>query len=53
MVTSKIHKNCTTDLTFQLTQPKDKMIHHDIPVRPWGVIGADMFTPIISINFEL
>ena len=20
------------------------MIHHDIPVRPWDVIGADMFT---------
>ena len=20
------------------------MIHHDIPVRPWGVIGTDIFT---------
>ena len=20
------------------------MIHHDIPVRPWDVIGADMYT---------
>ena len=23
---------------------KDKMIHNDIPVRPWEVIGTDMFT---------
>ena len=37
-------KNCTTCLTFQQTQLKDKMIHHDILVRPWDVIGADMFT---------
>ena len=22
---------------------KDKIIHHDIPIRPWDVIGADMF----------
>ena len=26
-------KTCTTYLTFQKTQPKDKMIHYDIPVR--------------------
>ena len=37
-------KSCTTCLTFQQTQPKDKIIHHNIPVRPWDVIGADMFT---------
>ena len=36
-------KNCTTCLLFQQPQPKDKMIHHDIPLRPW-VIGVDMFT---------
>ena len=36
--------NCATCLTFQQTQPKDKMIHHDIPARPWEMIGADMFT---------
>ena len=29
---------------FQHTQPKDKMIHHDIQVRSWDVIGTDMFT---------
>ena len=26
------------------TQPKDKNIHHDSPVRQWNIIGADMFT---------
>ena len=28
---------------FQQTQPKDKMIQHDIPVKPWDVISVDMF----------
>ena len=37
-------KSCSTCLTFQQTQSKDKMIHHDIPVRPWDIIGTDMFT---------
>ena len=37
-------QNCTTCLTFQQTQHKDKIIHHDIPVRLWDIIGADMFT---------
>ena len=36
--------NCPTCLTFQQIPPKDKIIHHDIPVRPWDVIGEDMFT---------
>ena len=29
---------------FQQVQPKDKMIHHDIPIRPWDIIGTDIFT---------
>ena len=37
-------KICTTCLMFQQTQAKDKMIHHDIPLRPWDVIGTDMVT---------
>ena len=37
-------ENCTTCLTFQQMQPKGKVIHHDILVRPWDVIRADMFT---------
>ena len=39
-------KKCTTCLTFQQTQPKGKMIYHEILVRPWDVIGKDMFTHI-------
>ena len=39
------HRNyCTTCLTFQQTQPKDKIIHHYILAKPWEIIGADMFT---------
>ena len=37
-------KNCATCLTFQQTQPKDKVIHHDIPAGQREVIGTDMFT---------
>ena len=33
-----------TCLDFQHTQPKEKIIHHDIPGKPWEVIGVDMFT---------
>ena len=25
------------------TQPKEKIIHHKIPGKPWEVVGADMF----------
>ena len=36
-------KNCITCLEFQQTQPKEKIIHHEIPLRPWDVLGADIF----------
>ena len=36
-------KNCTTYLEFQQTHPKEKIIHHNIPLRPWEVLGADKF----------
>ena len=39
----KLYKNCNMCLEFQSTQPKERIIHHDIPVRPWDVIGTDMF----------
>ena len=32
----KTHKNCSTCLDFQQTQPKEKIIHHEIPAKPWG-----------------
>ena len=30
-------------LTFQVTQPKDKLIPHDIPGMPWRAVDADIF----------
>ena len=36
-------KVCATCLEFQHTQPKEKIMHHNIPLRPWEVIGADIF----------
>ena len=36
-------KNYSTCLEFQQMQPREKNIHFDIPMRPWNVIGADMF----------
>ena len=36
-------KNYNTCLEFQQTQPKEEIIHHDIPLRPWEVLGADIF----------
>ena len=36
-------KNCTTYLQFQQMQPKEKIIHHDIPLCPWEVICVDIF----------
>ena len=36
-------KLCGTCLEFQQTQPKEKITHHNIPLRPWEVIGADVF----------
>ena len=39
----KYIKSCATCLEFKQTQPKEKIIHHDIPLRPWEVIGTDAF----------
>ena len=36
-------KNCNMCLEFQQTQPKEKIIHHVIPLMPWEVLGADIF----------
>ena len=36
-------KQCPTCLEFQQTQPKEKITHHDIPLRSWEVVGADVF----------
>ena len=36
-------KHCATCLEFQQMQPKEKITHHDILLRPWEVVGADIF----------
>ena len=36
-------KSCATCLEFQQLQRKEKIIHHDIPLRLWKVLGADVF----------
>ena len=36
-------KACATCLEFQQAQPKEKIMHNDILLRPWNVIGADVF----------
>ena len=36
-------KHCATCLEFQQTQPKEEITHHDIPLRPWEVVSADIF----------
>ena len=40
----KPYKNCSTCLHFQPKQPWEKVIHHNIPGKPWEVVGADIFT---------
>ena len=39
----KYIKQCPMCLKFQQTQPKEWILHHNIPLRPWEVIGADVF----------
>ena len=36
-------KQCTTCLEFQQMQLREKIIHHEIPLRPWEAVGADIF----------
>ena len=36
-------KRCNICLGFQQMQPKEKMIHHDIHLRPWKMLSADIF----------
>ena len=46
-------KSCHTCLDHQATCPKDKVLSHEIPGRPWESVGADIFTitykPCLSI----
>ena len=46
-------KNCNTCLDFLQTQLKEKIIHHDIHIRPWDVVGVDMFQLHTNIIYAL
>ena len=48
----KYIKQCVTCLEFQQMQPKEKIIHHDVPLRPWEVVGGDVFY-FNNVNFVL
>ena len=39
----KYIRQCATCLEFQQIQPRDKIFHHEIPLRPWEAVGADVF----------
>ena len=36
-------KQCPTCLKFQQMQPKEWILHHDIPLQPWEVVRANVF----------
>ena len=36
-------EHCSTCLEFQQTQPKAKIMAHEIPVKPWETTGPDIF----------
>ena len=36
-------KRCNMCFEFRQMKPKEKMVHHDIPLRPWEVLSADIF----------
>ena len=36
-------KSCATCLGFQQMQPNEKIVHCNIPLRLWEVLGADVF----------
>ena len=38
-----IIKHCSTCLYFQQKQPKEQIIHHDVPGKLWEFIVIDMF----------
>ena len=43
-------KQCATCLEFQQMQWRDKIIHHEIPLRPWEAVGVDVFH-LTNINY--
>lgn len=39
----KLVQNCQTCQKFQRSQPKEQLMPHEIPSRPWQVLGTDLF----------
>ena len=42
-ILTNILNNGPTCLKFQQTQPQESIMHHDIPLWPWEVVGVDVF----------
>lgn len=49
---------CETCRTFEIAQQKETFVPHDIPKRPWSVVGTDLFTSpvgdeqyLITVNY--
>ncbi len=40
----QVCQSCKTCLSFQIKQPQQPLILHQIPARPWQKIGVDIFT---------
>ena len=36
-------KNCPTCQRFQTAQPRETLLQHTVPTRPWQVVGTDLF----------
>ena len=37
-------RHCATCLGYQLTQPHEKTMPHELPSKPWKIVGADIFS---------
>ena len=39
----EVVSNCTVCSTYQRSNPKEPLLSHEAPHRPWGKVGADLF----------
>lgn len=37
-------QTCETCRSFEVSQPKETLVPHDVPDRPWAKVGTDIFT---------
>ena len=45
--------NCSTCLGYQQMPPKEKVIPHEIPGKPWEVISVDFFFTVNNCSYAL